>query len=149
MGTIILVLKYVQRHDRAVCIFTDKSPISTYSTEVGWNYGVYIRRTKQFIDTFEGVNNRQFNRTLFLGCHKINYALIILNRKDSKLSYCQRWRAYRQTIQNQGFFNALLYTPKSIIYTFLYLILQHKWLNWIVIVKRKLSGQNSLQNPEG
>jgi glycosyltransferase involved in cell wall biosynthesis len=136
LGTIILVLKYVQRHKEAKCIFTDKSPIKDYNTEVGWNYGVYIRRTKQFIEAFEGGNIRQYNRTLFLGCHKVNYLLILMNRKGSKMSYCQRWRTYKQTIQNQGFFNALLYSPKIMTFTFLYLILQHRWLKWILSLNR-------------
>jgi glycosyltransferase involved in cell wall biosynthesis len=144
LGTIILVLKYVQKHNKVICVFTDKSPIKDYNTEVGWNYGVYIRRTKQFIEAFEGGNIRQYNRTLFLGCHKVNYLLILMNRKGSKMSYCQRWRAYWQTIQNQGFINALLYSPKIMTFTFLYLILQHRWLKWILrlnrIIKNKSSG---------
>lgn len=148
VGTIVLVLKYVQRNSQAVCIFTDKIPISTYDSEVGWNYAVFICRSRLFIEAFDGENNRQYNQTLFLGYHKTNYSLVLLNRNGSKLSYRRRWRAYRQIIQNQGFFNALRYTPKHMIYVFLYLIMQHKWLQLIVIVKRKIFGQKINQSSE-
>lgn len=137
-GTIILVLKYVQKHNGAVCVFPDKSPINIYNTEVGWNYGVYIRRTKQFMDTFKAEGKRNYNRTLFIGYNKTNYLLIVANRKESKMSYLKRWRAFRDTINNQGIFNAMFFTPQYLIYTFFYLIFQHKWLNWIVSIKRKI-----------
>jgi len=138
MGTIILVLKYVQKHDESVCILLNTTPIEKFNTEVGWNYGDYIRRNKLFIEAFGGKNNKNFNKTLFLGCHKTNYSLIILDRKESKMAYGQRWNAYFQTIKNQGLLNALIYTPRSLLSTLRHLIFQHKWLFWIVCLKKKI-----------
>lgn len=141
MGTIILVLKYVQKHDDSICILLDTTPIDKYNTEVGWNYGDYIRKNKLFIEAFGGKNNKNFNRTLFIGCHKTNYLLIILDRKESKMNYGQRWNAFFQAIANQGLINALIYTPKLFFLTLRHLIFQHKWLFWAVILKRKLLNQ--------
>ena len=140
MGTIILVLKYVQRHDRAFCIFTDKSTIIQFNAAVGWNYGHYILRTKLFMDSFKDESNRNYNKTLFLGYHKTNYLLLISNRRESNMSYSQRWRAFGQTIQGQGIFNALIFNPIYLFYAFFSLLFQQRRLRWIVIVKRKLFG---------
>lgn len=121
-GTIILVLKYIQNNPYTTSVFTDKNPISIPNTEVGWNYGTYINRTKLFIDAFRYTNHK-FNNTLFLGCHKTNYALIILDRQSSKMTNRQKWSAYLQTISNQGLINAILYSPKLLISTFINLII--------------------------
>ena len=131
VGPIILVLKYVQSHDGAICIFTDKTLVNHWNTEVGWNYGVYIGRTVLFTLAFNEGNNRLYNRTLFLGYHKINYGLVRMNRKESQISYFQRWRAYLQTIKNQGFINAILYSPIDLISVFLYLIMPKRALSWL------------------
>jgi glycosyltransferase involved in cell wall biosynthesis len=138
VGTIILVLKYVQRHAHASCILANTTPIDKYNTEVGWNYGDYIRRNKIFIDAFGGKNNRKLNNTLFVGCHKTSYNLIIWNPKEAKMTYAERWKAYHQTIINQGFFNALKYTPKRMIYAFLCLILKNNFTIGF-LAKRKTS----------
>jgi glycosyltransferase involved in cell wall biosynthesis len=138
VGTIILVLKYLERNNDDVCILQTNTPIDQYNTAVGWNYANYIRRNKLFIDAFGGKHNRKFNKTLFLGCHKTNYLLIILNRKESGLDYWQRWQSLVQTIKNQGITNAMLYTPKSLFFTSAYLVFQHKLLNWILSIKHRL-----------
>lgn len=128
MGTIILVLKYVEIHTNAACMFINNTPIDKINIQVGWNYGVYIKRTKLFIDAFktDKKHNRKYNKTLFLGCHNLNYLLIIMNRDSSNLCYFQRWNAFFYAIQNQGILNALYYSPKYLIYVFLKLISQYR-----------------------
>lgn len=138
VGPTILVLKYVEKNIDAICVFTDKSPINKFNDNVFWNYGMYIRRTRLFIDAFGGKNNRKYNRTLFLGCHKINYGLIRFNRKESNMNNCQRWDAYIQTIKNQGFINAFLFSQKALIFAFLYLILPNRWLNRLKKITHKI-----------
>ena len=122
VGTLILILKYVQRHENSICIFSDKNPINEFNTEVGWNYGNYITRSRIFIDAFGGKNNKTLNKTLFVGCHKTNYNLIIWDRKESNINYFGRWRIYFLAISNQGIINAIRYTPKRLIYTLLCLV---------------------------
>lgn len=140
LGTLILVLKYVQKHNESVCVFLVKTPIAIYNSAVGWNYGSFIKRSKQFIDAFDDKKSN-LKGTLFLGCHKVNYTLIIMDRKESNMSYSQRWGALICAIRNQGILNALRYSPKLLIFTFLYLTFQHESLNWIVkIMKRVKSG---------
>jgi glycosyltransferase involved in cell wall biosynthesis len=124
VGSLILVLRYVQRNNDALCIFTDVTPICKFNNTVGWNYRDYINRNKLFIDAFGGKSNREMNKTLFIGCHKTSYNLIIGNRKESKISYLDRWKTFHQTIKNQGLCNAFKYTPKRLIYTFLCLVLK-------------------------
>jgi glycosyltransferase involved in cell wall biosynthesis len=138
VGTIILVLKYVQRHNGAGCILANTTPIDKYNTEVGWNYGEYIRRNKIFIDAFGGKNNKKLNKTLFVGCHKTSYNLIIWNPREAKMTYSGRWQAYHQAILNQGFLNALIYTPKRMIYAFLCLIFRTNFTIGF-LAKRKLA----------
>jgi glycosyltransferase involved in cell wall biosynthesis len=142
VGSIILVLKYVERNDKALCVFTDKTPINIYNSEVGWNYGVYIKRTRLFIEAFGGKNIRKFSKTLFLGCHKVNYSLIMMNRKESKINYWQRWKIFKIALQNQGFLNAIRFMPGLLIFTFLYLLLQHRWLNWILRLFKRFKKNN-------
>jgi glycosyltransferase involved in cell wall biosynthesis len=127
VGTLIMVLRYVQRYDDSICIYTDATPVEHFNNEVGWNYGDYIRRNRLFIDALGGKGNAQLNKSLFIGCHKTSYNLIIWNRLESKMSYFDRWRAYHQIIRNQGIINALRYTPKRFIYTFLCLLLNTKF----------------------
>lgn len=122
VGTIILVLKYIQNNKNEICIFTNKNPIEFFTKEVGWNYAIFISRSKLFFEAFE-TNKKNFNKTLFLGCHKTNYQLLILDRKGSNLTYKQKWKTYLQVIKNQGFINAILYSPKYMIYVFLSLII--------------------------
>ena len=86
VGSIILVLKYVQANDEVVCVFTNNPPIKAYDSEVGWNYADFIRRSRMFVEAFGRKNRRKYQKTLFLGYYKINYSLLIINRKGSNLS---------------------------------------------------------------
>jgi len=141
VGTLILVLKYVQNNDQSICEFIKETPIEDYNTEVGWNYEFFIRRSRQFIEAFDNEKNQKYNRTLFWGCFKTSYILIIMNRKESNIVYWRRWKVFELAIHNQGIFDALRFNPKLIIFTFLYLILQHRRLNWILRFIKKISGK--------
>jgi glycosyltransferase involved in cell wall biosynthesis len=118
MGTTILVLKYVHSHRNARCKFVDFSPIESFNIEVGWNYGDFIRRSRLFKYSFNSYKNFGFYRSLFLGYHLTNYWLLIHNRKESKVTYLERWRLFGLAVFNQGLINALYYTPKVLIRAF-------------------------------
>lgn len=143
VGTIILVLKYVQKNKNEICIYSIQNPIQYYSKEVSWNYGTYINRTRLFIDAFR-CRKHNFNKTLFLGCNKTNYNLIILDRKGSKMTKRQKWSAYMQVISNQGIINAILYSPKLLIYTFIILCIGPKNQRKIDVLLRKFKSRLSL-----
>jgi len=143
VGTIILVLKYVQKNKNEICIYSIQNPIQYYSKEVSWNYGTYINRTRLFIDAFRCRKNN-FNKTLFLGCHKTNYNLIILDRKGSKMTERKKWSAYMKVISNQGIINAILYSPKLLIYTFIILCIGPKNQRKIDVLLRKFKSRLSL-----
>jgi glycosyltransferase involved in cell wall biosynthesis len=128
VGTIILVLKYVQRNDDAVCEFIDETLIDSYNVQVGWNYYVFIHRTRLFLEAFYERNNKENDKTLFLGCHILNYNLIVFDRNQMKVSYPQRWRLFLLTLKTQGIINSVLYCPKKIIEVFRILIIQHKFI---------------------
>lgn len=123
MGTIIMVLKYVQRNANAFCKFIDETLIESYNNEVGWDYRVYIRRTRLFIEAFyDEKYSSKFNKTLFLGCHLTNYWLIDIDRNKIKVSYNERWGLFLFTIKNQGLKNSVFYCPKTVIRVFIKLI---------------------------
>jgi glycosyltransferase involved in cell wall biosynthesis len=137
MGTIILVLKYVQINEDAICEFIDESLIDSYNDQVGWDYRVYIRRTRLFIDAFynKSRSNQDFNKTLYLGCHITNYYLIYNDRNKKKVSHGERWGLFLFSIKNQGIINSVLYCPKTIIRVFLHLIFQHKYIKALLRLK--------------
>jgi hypothetical protein len=147
VGTIILVLKYIQNNKNEICIFTNKNPIEFYTKEVGWNYAIFINRSKLFLEAFE--TNKSFNKTLFLGCHKTNYQLLILDRKGSNLTYKQKWKTYLQIIKNQGFINAIMYSPKYMIYVFLSLIIGNdrfkKILSQASLLKKRFNKRENVR----
>lgn len=128
VGTIILVLKYVQKNNEAVCEFIDETLIDSYNVHVGWDYSVFVHRTRLFIEAFYDRSNNELNKTLFLGCHLVNYNLIVLDRNQMKVSYEQRWRLFLLTIKTQGIINSILYSPKKIIEVFRILVIQHKFI---------------------
>jgi len=131
MGTIIMVLKYIQNQDSSCCRFLDLVVIKDFDNVVSWNYSTYILRTKLFVDAFSDFSSRKYHKNLFLGCHIVNYSLIELDRKESNVSYIKRCALFIYTIKNQGFLNALLYSPKPLIRTFLNLILPKSLFNFI------------------
>lgn len=125
VGTIILVLKYIQKNNEAVCKFLDESLIGSYNDQVGWDYRIYIHRSRLFKEAFYDKNkNNKYNKTLFLGCYLTNYWLIDNNRNYTKVSYLERWNLFLLTIKIQGIINAIIYCPKTIIKVALNLILQ-------------------------
>jgi glycosyltransferase involved in cell wall biosynthesis len=128
MGTIILVLKYLQINKEGVCEFIDGSLIDSYNTEVGWDYRVYLKRSRLFLDAFNKKNNIQFHKTLYLGYHITNYLLILYDRNKIRVSYAERWGLFLLVVKNQGIINAVLYCPKMLIRVFVHLIFQHKYL---------------------
>jgi len=128
VGTIILVLKYVQRNDDAVCEFVDETLIGYSTAQVSWDYSVFIHRTRLFLEAFYGKNNKEYNKTLFLGCHLTNYYLIRNDRNQIKVSYGQRWNLFLLTIKNQGVVNSVFYCPKYVIKVFIILVFQHKYI---------------------
>ncbi len=116
VGTIIMVLKYVQRNEDVVCVFIDKNLIESYNDEVGWDYRVYIRRTRLFIEAFYDKKYvAEYNKTLFLGCHLTNYWLIDNNRNQLKVSSAERWELLLLTIKNQGILNVLVNCPMIVL----------------------------------
>jgi glycosyltransferase involved in cell wall biosynthesis len=136
MGTIIMVLKYVQRNDTAVCEFMDETLIESYNDQVGWDYRIYIRRTRLFVEAFYNKkNNSSYNKTLFLGCYLTNYWLITNNRNQKKVSYNERWGLFLLTMKNQGIVNSVIYCPKTIIRVSLNLILEHKYIKRLKGIK--------------
>lgn len=132
MGTIIMVLKFVQNQDSSFCRFVKLNVIKDFDNVVSWNYSIYILRTKLFVDAFSDLSSRKSRKNLSLGCHIINYSLIELDRKESNVSYVKRCRLFIYAIKNQGFLNALLYCPKPLTRTFLNLILPQSVFNFIV-----------------
>lgn len=132
VGTIILVLKYVQRNDCAICKFLDETLIGSYNDQVGWDYRTYIHRSRLFKEAFYNKkDSKKFNKTILLGCYLTNYWLIDNNRNYTKVSYSQRWNLFLLTIKTQGVLNAMLYSSKTIIRVALNLILEcgHKPVN--------------------
>lgn len=116
MGTIILILKYVQKNQDAVCEFIDETLIESYNDQVGWDYRVYIRRTRLFIEAFYTSENKwKFNKTLFLGCHLTNYTLLSKNINKVGDKYFEIWKYFFVALDVQGFLNALLFCPKTIL----------------------------------
>jgi len=116
MGTIIMVLKYLQKNDHAKTEFIGDSLIEHYNDQVGWDYRKYIPRTRLFLEAFYDRKYRKsYNRSLFLGCHLTNYWLISNNRNQNKVSNIDRWRLLWLSLKNQGIFNAIRYSPKTII----------------------------------
>ncbi|OXA97461.1 hypothetical protein B0A75_15985 [Flavobacterium oncorhynchi] len=132
MGTIIMVLKHVQNHNLSHCRFVDLIVVKDFDNVVSWDYSVYILRTQLFIDAFSGLKSRNLHNKLSLGCYIINYSLIELDRKESKVNYSKRWNLYLYNIKNQGLLNALIYCPKPLIRTFLNLILPQSIFNFVV-----------------
>ena len=128
MGTIILVLKYVQKNDKATCRFIDSTPINKFNKEVGWNYFTYIYRTRLFLEAFKFENKNYYNKSLFLGCHVTNYLLLVLNREESKVSYRKRLKLFLIVVRNQGLINALLYCPFILLSSFIKVVLNIKSL---------------------
>lgn len=124
VGTIILVLKYLLITENGLCKFIDKTPIQIFNNEVGWDYSIFIKRSRLFIESFNDLLGFNFNKTLFLGCHLTNYNLLIIDRKESKVTYVNRWKLFFRVIYNQGFFNALLYSPRIVVRT-VFILLRH------------------------
>ncbi len=123
MGTIIMVLKYLQNQELAFCRFVDDTAIEDFDENVSWDYRIYIRRSRLFFEAFKDCYKNSFNKTLFLGCHEINYALIVLDRKGIMVTNYERWELFFMAIKNQGVFNALKYSFKSVIKVFLNLVM--------------------------
>ncbi|OXA81438.1 Glycosyltransferase, GT2 family [Flavobacterium aquidurense] len=129
VGTIILVLKYVQKNEDVICEFIDETLIDSYNDEVGWDYRTYIPRTRIFLEAFyDSKRNSLYNGTLFLGCHLTNYWLIANDRNKKKVSYIERCSLFILTLNNQGILNSFIYCPKTIVRLTLTLILDHKFL---------------------
>lgn len=129
VGTIILVLKYIQRNDDAICRFIDDTLIENFNDEVGWDYRTYVRRTRLFVEAFsDRKQNKEFNRTLFLGCYLTNYWLIANNRNQKKVSVKERWVLFLLVLKNQGFLNATRNCPRTVLHVFKRLVLSAKIL---------------------
>jgi len=117
VGTIILVLKYLQRNDHAKCEFIDVSLIDDYNTEVGWDYRKFVRRSMLFVDTFRSSSSKKFNHTLFLGYFLTNYWLIKNNRNKLPVSKGERLDLLYANMRKQGIINAVRYCPRTVIRT--------------------------------
>jgi glycosyltransferase involved in cell wall biosynthesis len=126
MGTIILVLKYLLISENGLCKFINETPIGKFNNEVGWNYSLFIKRTKLFIETFDDLKGLNLNKTLFLGCNITNYNLLIIDRKESNVKYIDRWNLFFIAIKNQGIANAFLYSPRIVFRTFFILLFDFK-----------------------
>ena len=132
MGTIILVLKYVQVNKDVICEFIDETLIDSYNDQVGWDYRVYLRRTRLFLDAFNQSDySISLDRTLYLGCHITNYFLIYNDRNLLKVSHRERWELFRFALVNQGILNAFLYCPKTVIRIFFYLLFRKDYVKSI------------------
>jgi glycosyltransferase involved in cell wall biosynthesis len=136
MGTIILVLKYVQVNKDVICEFVDETLIDSYNEQVGWDYRVYLRRTRLFLDAFNQSDyNNSLNRTLFLGCHITNYYLIYNDRNLLKVSHREKWELFRFVLVNQGILNAFLFCPKTVIRVYFYLLFRKDFVKSILRFK--------------
>ncbi|UPZ16067.1 glycosyltransferase family 2 protein [Flavobacterium humidisoli] len=129
VGTIIMVLKYVEKNGSSICEFIDYTLINSYNDEVGWDYRTYIPRTRLFLEAFYNEKKvKEYNKTLFLGCHLTNYWLIANDRNKKKVSHRERWELFLLVLRNQGIANALIYCPKTVIRLFFTLISQTYYL---------------------
>ena len=138
VGTIILVLKYVECNKDAICIYSKKSIIENFNVDVGWNYQKFIYRSFLFLDAFGTKYNKEYQKTLFLGLHITNYNLMLLDRQSSRVTHKQRIRLFKYIVSNQGFFNALRYTPKWCFKTLLMLLAYYKLFSWLPNAKQKV-----------
>ncbi len=120
VGTIILVLKYVERNSQARCQFLDYSLINSYNKEVGWDYRTFIKKSILFVYAFnsEKKDAKKYNKTLFLGYFLTNYWLIATNRNKNSVSKKERLALLGLNIWRQGLLSAFIYCPKIIIKTF-------------------------------
>lgn len=130
VGTLILVLKYVEQNNFGTCVYSEKGIIDSWNVDVGWNYEKFIYRSFIFLDAFGTKYNQRYQRNLFIGHHVTNYNLMLLDRKSSNVSHIQRLRLLKNIISNQGLLNALRYTPINLINVTVMLLAHYKLFFW-------------------
>ena len=138
VGTMILVLKYVERNNTGTCFYSNKSIIENWNEDVGWSYERFIYRSFLFLDAFGTKYNKEYQKTLFIGLHSTNYSLMLLDRKSSGINHRQRLRLFKYIVSNQGFFNAIRYTSSGYLRVFIKLLAYYKIFSWIPNIIEKI-----------
>ncbi|WP_316786220.1 glycosyltransferase family 2 protein [Pedobacter frigiditerrae] len=137
VGTMILVLKYVEKNDSGNCIYLNKAIIEKWNEDVGWNYERFINRSFLFLDAFGTKYNKRYQKTLFIGHHITNYSLLLLDRKSSNVGQRQKLHLLKFIIGSQGLLNAIRYTPTMFFKALMMILSKNAFFTWIPFVLNK------------
>ncbi|CAJ1820651.1 hypothetical protein FNBNMHLP_01419 [Aeromonas jandaei] len=138
VGTLILVIKSMQENSHASFYYSNLCVIDRFNDDVGWNYEKFIYRSVMFTYVFGGRENVCEQNRLFLGHYNLNYYLISLNRKSSKLSRSKRLKLFWFAIKYQGILNAIKYSRMDVFRTFISVLSDYHFTGAVIEFVRRI-----------
>ena len=111
-GQNIFLLKYLENHNDAICIFTDTHIIKQDDAETvnPWSYEDYVMPCPLLLNAFKD-NRRQYNKTLFVGLTYGYFRNILFQ----DFSFAKRWHLFFYVMRNYGVCNTLFHHKKLLL----------------------------------